>query len=290
MKINIQTPDFFILGAPKSGTTALYKYLNSHPDIRFLAVKEPHYFASDIGWQPISSERDYQKLFPTKKNNQLIGEASVFYLYSIDAVPAITKRNRTAKFIVMIRDPIEILTSLFFENKKSGDEDSSDLADAWINFDKCLLKKKRNPAAFNYPEVALLGAQTKRLLENIDPHQVIFIDFKEFTLNPRQVYVSVLEFLNLADDGRVSFEVENKGSDYRFLGLNTAIVVISDALGLRFPGRKTLRKIADLIRSSNAVEKNLDWFASDFKLMLEAHFESDQKQLWEEIAASCRKR
>ncbi|MBM3518373.1 MAG: sulfotransferase [Alphaproteobacteria bacterium] len=40
-------PNFFIVGAPKSGTTAMDAYLSEHPDV-FMAQKEPHYFAVDL--------------------------------------------------------------------------------------------------------------------------------------------------------------------------------------------------------------------------------------------------
>jgi hypothetical protein len=41
-------PNFFIAGAPKSGTTSLYHYLGQHPEIYMSPIKEPNYFASEI--------------------------------------------------------------------------------------------------------------------------------------------------------------------------------------------------------------------------------------------------
>jgi hypothetical protein len=43
----MRKPDFFIVGAPKSGTTAMYEYLKAHPEI-FMCRKEPHFFGSDL--------------------------------------------------------------------------------------------------------------------------------------------------------------------------------------------------------------------------------------------------
>src|SRR3954452_11245731 len=43
-----RTPDLFIVGAPKSGTTSLYEYLKGHPDVFMSVVKEPCYFARDL--------------------------------------------------------------------------------------------------------------------------------------------------------------------------------------------------------------------------------------------------
>ena len=39
--------NFFIVGAPKSGTTSLYKYLDQHEDICMSSIKEPNYFSSE---------------------------------------------------------------------------------------------------------------------------------------------------------------------------------------------------------------------------------------------------
>ena len=41
-------PNFFIVGAPKAGTTSLYYYLDHHPEVYFSPIKEPCYFASEI--------------------------------------------------------------------------------------------------------------------------------------------------------------------------------------------------------------------------------------------------
>ena len=40
-------PDFYIVGAAKCGTTALYEYLSGHPSVFMPKLKEPHFFAHD---------------------------------------------------------------------------------------------------------------------------------------------------------------------------------------------------------------------------------------------------
>ena len=40
-------PNFFIVGAPKAGTTSLYHYLDQHPQIYMSPIKEPNYFATE---------------------------------------------------------------------------------------------------------------------------------------------------------------------------------------------------------------------------------------------------
>ena len=44
----MKRPDFFIVGAFKAGTTALYEYLRAHPQIFMSVPKEPMYFGQDL--------------------------------------------------------------------------------------------------------------------------------------------------------------------------------------------------------------------------------------------------
>ena len=87
-------PDFFIVGAPKCGTTSLYYYLRQHPQIFMPDYKEPHFFGKDlnkISDEFIYDEIKYLDLFKDAKPDQKIGEASTFYLYS---------KSHSIKFII----------------------------------------------------------------------------------------------------------------------------------------------------------------------------------------------
>ena len=77
-------PNFFIVGAPKCGTTALASYLNEHSKIFVSNPKEPHYFATDFPrYRLYDSLKQYLDIFnDAKSENVAIGEASVFYMYS----------------------------------------------------------------------------------------------------------------------------------------------------------------------------------------------------------------
>src|SRR6266498_2750548 len=97
-------PNFFIVGAPKCGTTALYEYLRRHPHIFMPKLKEPHFFALDLGHPMVKTEVHYASLFAdSTKEHMRVGEASVYYLYSAVALPAIHAFNPDAKIIAMVR-------------------------------------------------------------------------------------------------------------------------------------------------------------------------------------------
>ena len=80
-------PNFFIVGAPKCGTTSLHEYLQRHPDVFMPFFKEPHFFGSDLVRLPLSRQfrakpGRYLKLFRDARGEKRIGESSPWYLAS----------------------------------------------------------------------------------------------------------------------------------------------------------------------------------------------------------------
>src|SRR5258708_10655790 len=110
----VKLPNFFIVGAPKAGTTSLYAYLDQHAQIYMSPLKETHYFSSEVRQKNFSEEErsriarnmreleaylgsdmrekrfgglvssweDYLKLFRNVSDEKAIGEATPHYLWS----------------------------------------------------------------------------------------------------------------------------------------------------------------------------------------------------------------
>ena len=76
-------PNFLIVGAPKCGTTAMWRYLQAHPNIFLSPRKDIHYFGSDLRFTKRStfSHSEYLQFFASA-TEKAVGEASVWYLYS----------------------------------------------------------------------------------------------------------------------------------------------------------------------------------------------------------------
>ena len=118
-------PNFFLVGAPKAGTTSLYHYLRQHPQIYMSPIKEPHYLADEIRLAnftdelqalqrdvqvpagPVSAWPDYLKLFEGAGTQTAIGEASVCYLWSETAPRNMAARFPHAKILMMLRNPAD---------------------------------------------------------------------------------------------------------------------------------------------------------------------------------------
>ena len=225
-----KAPVFFIVGAPKSGTTALAHYLSEHPEIYISTPKEPHYFAYDLeGYRAVKNEQDYARLFEAAKEQQtVIGEASVFYLCSEVAIPAIKKFNSNARIIVMLRNPVEMVYSLHSQLVQSGDEDELDFAIAWQKVDARLAGKDiprlaRAVQVLNYKKIASYGDQLSQLLKTFPREQIKIIQFEDFKQKTANEYQKTLEFLGLESDDRTDFPVINQNTQPRLMSLKYKI-------------------------------------------------------------------
>jgi hypothetical protein len=124
-------PDFFIVGAFKSGTTALYEGLRRHPQVFMPFHKEPLYFGDDLTRRyGRYSEADYLNLFRDAKPGQRVGEASAWYLYSTSAAREIKQFSPDARIIVALRNPVDVLYAQHTQLIYNVIEDIPDFADA----------------------------------------------------------------------------------------------------------------------------------------------------------------
>lgn len=219
-------PNFFVIGAPKSGTTAMSEYLSDHKNVFFSDPKEPCYWCDDFvalrKLRGINSIETYLGLFaPANSCHYAIGEGSTLYLYSQHAIRNIMTFTPQAKFIVMVRNPIEIAHAYHMQMVFSFFEDEKDFEKAWNlqeqrshgNFipRDCLV-----PQLLQYREVARIGYQLDRLLHQVPKEQIRIILFDDFLEAPNDAYRQVLRFLTLQDDGRTKFPRINEGMTYRY--------------------------------------------------------------------------
>jgi hypothetical protein len=219
-------PNFFIVGAPKCGTTALYEYLRPHPNIFMSELKEPHFFAQDLGTYPrIKTLEDYTRLFEGSTEHHLrVGEASVYYLRSSVALENIHRFNPDAKIIAMFRNPVEMVYSLHSQLLYWSEEIEPDFETAWHLQDRRsrglnLPPRSRGAFLLQYAQVGRFGTQTDRLLSIFPKSQVKLILYDDFTASPQKVYDEVIDFLSIPHDGRTEFPRINENKRARMAWL-----------------------------------------------------------------------
>jgi hypothetical protein len=214
-------PNFFLIGAPKCGTTALSEYLRQHPSIEFSNPKEPAFFCTDYRYPDALTYRDEQDYLERcfghcqDKNLLAIGEGSTTYFYSVTAIPNILEFQPDAKIIVMLRNPLDMVPALHAQKLLALEEDVKDFQEAWF-----LAEKRQrtgqvsqycvDPKLLDYPRLGMLGENLQRIFSQIPAEQRMVILFEDFLADTRKVYTEVLEFLGVPDDGRSEFAIFNQ--------------------------------------------------------------------------------
>lgn len=213
----MKKPNFLIVGAARSGTTALYHFLSKHQDISMPSVKEPRYFSSLFKKFPQNGKLDYvndnamikdrltyfslYKSFDTK----LIGEASPDYLYyANDVIPQIKKELGDVKIIILLRDPV--MRSISAYNHLIRDSREK------LSF-KMALEEEKNRILNNYDfmwhytNVSLYYKQVKLFKDNFTNVKVIISE--DFKIQTEKVYNEILNFLeiNKINDNSIDFNL-----------------------------------------------------------------------------------
>jgi len=220
--MEIKKPNFFIIGAPKCGTTSLASWLAEHPQVYMSPVKEPMYYCKDFSFKRYSSECNYLSLFKlADSRHKAIGEASATYLFSDVAISEIERGIYCPKYIVLLRNPIEMAQSLHGQLVFDFDEDVENFEKAWYlqkqrANGKNIPASTREPRFLIYKEACSLGGQVRRLLELVPKERVMLILLDDIKQNTRKVWCNILSFLGLDDDGRMDFPVKNRSKIRRF--------------------------------------------------------------------------
>lgn len=219
----MRTPEFYIVGAPKSGTTAMYQYLGQHPDIFLPATKELRFFGGDLDVRGFA-QRDvdtYLSSFAGAAPTQRVGAAYVWYLYSKTAASEIHRFTPNARIIVMLRAPAEMLYSLHSEHLSNGNEDLKSFEDALEAEEdrragRRIPQHAHLPQGLLYSEVARYAEQLERYLEVFGRHRVHVVLYDDFANDTAASYSETLRFLDVADDFRPSqFDIVNPNKRVR---------------------------------------------------------------------------
>jgi len=195
-------PNFFIVGAPKAGTTSLYYYLKRHPDVFMSPIKEPNFFAYDETVKQnlyhkekgVGTLEEYKKLFATANgHHKAIGEASVSYLFYPSVAERIKLMVPEARIIMSLRNPIERAYSHYYMEHKLGYVSES--------FEDIVFKKSKHRNAHlyyqQYVELGLYHEQVKRYLDAFGPEQVKIFIQDDLNNKLESMVLSVFDFLGL---------------------------------------------------------------------------------------------
>ena len=202
--------DFFIVGAPKAGTTSLYKYLNQHQDVVMSSVKEPNYFSKEelesqdlyYASKNITDEKDYHSLFQANGEKKKLGEASVSYLF----YPKVSKRiftyNKDAKIIIILRNPVDRAYSHYKMDFRLGFVKR--------DFEDLVLNNNKEGSLFyqQYIDLGLYHQQVKSYIDEFGSTNVCVMFYEDLKKDRATFVNNIFSFLNLKSDSNINFNLK----------------------------------------------------------------------------------
>ena len=202
-------PDFFIVGAPKAGTTALHGALSRHPGLQLSEVKEPKYFMCGDAPPPLylgpgdaHSRREwvwrrdhYLALFADAPPDVLVGESTPLYLDDPAALLRIQAVKPDARLIAVLRDPVDRAYSNWMHLWSDGLEPESDFVTAVAMEDA---RRRRGWAPFwRYRSLGLYGHQLAHARTLFAPEQIHVLRYRDLVEDPQRTLTGVWDFLGV---------------------------------------------------------------------------------------------
>lgn len=232
-------PNLFLVGQPKSGTTALHDFLGQHPEIYMASIKAPHFFCDDFHQESdkfhkmklyfdYRDTKSYLKLFSQAKSEKILGESSDHYLYSQVAAQEIYQFNPEAKIIIFLREPVNFLRSLHNHFVKVTNEEEEDFMKALALETarvggKSISPRIMCPSWGHYSQRINYYEQIKRYYDIFNPKQIKIIIYEYFRANNHLVYQEILNFLEVYPNFIPEYKSLNVSKEIRFKQLNYLI-------------------------------------------------------------------
>ena len=292
--MSIPRPDFFIVGAPKSGTSSLAQYLQQHPRVFMPKQKDLPFFGSDIVHNfegAFNSLTEYEARAAGAPSGALCGEASVQYLYSTNAASEIRRYNPNARIIIMLRDPVEMIYSLHSHNLWMREEDIDDFRAA-LDAEPRRRKGELIPPVNHfaqglfYRDIGHIYRQVVRYLDVFGDDRVRVIVYDDFAADTEMVTRQTFSFLGLIDNVSLELRVVNANRTPRSRTLLTFTQRPHpriDAVFTRVTPRRVHGKIVPWMAKLNAVETSRSPLDSTLASQLRAEFAPDVRQLSERL-------
>jgi Sulfotransferase domain len=201
-----RTPDFFIVGHQKCGTTALYEMLKRHSQIYLPDVKEPRYFVPELlrPDRKLSTLDGYLELFAGADDAQRVGEASPQYIRSQTAARAIADMQPAARIVVILREPASFLRSFHLQMVQSNIEPQRDFRKALALVEarrrgERLPRNCRSREPLLYTDHVRYVEQLHRFYAVFAPEQVLVVIYDDFRRDNAATVRDVLRFLGVDD-------------------------------------------------------------------------------------------
>lgn len=268
-------PDFLIVGAQKCGTTTLYSALKEHPGIYMPITKELEFF--NVNERFLKGFDNYLvHKTKTRESKLLVGEASPQYFSSSVAARRICRHCPETKLVLILREPISRAYSHYLMSLRRGRESRTfgEAIHAQLRDIETGSLDKSMDHAYIYN--GLYGNQVARYSSFVRAGLVKVVFQSDLTTDPKRVYSSILQFLELDDQLEGADKIHaNKSGSARWPAiknyLEKSLFIRGLARGIFSPERRRAIRF---------------WMDTDFfvlKHKLEYQLDSDSRQMLEDI-------
>lgn len=255
-------------GAPRCGTTSLSKFLAGHPEVCFSSVKETHFLLlnglldADEETLHRAIAEDYLPRYfaDCHEETRLWAEGSVSFIYSSDAASQLLRVWPDTRFVIALRDPMEMLPSLHERNLYQGDETVEDFAKAWRQTPRrargeAIPPSCLDPRMLRYDEAAKFGAHLERLFDAVGRERCHVILHEDILGRPETVISELYRFLSLTHDGRQRLPRARGGRRYRWGALQRLLKRPPARLRSLLAGRHHHERVKPIRTNSNQSER-----------------------------------
>lgn len=205
-------PSFFVVGAPRAGTTALYRYLQQHPVLYLSTVKEPSFFAcgeaavEEVG-RAAAADDDvalarsvltwdrYRSLYAPAPDGAVLGDSSPTYLYLPQVPPTLARHVPDARIVAVLRQPAERAWSHLNADAGGRPVDPADLLTA-------LAAEEAAPrttfvASHDYLRPGLYGLALEGWLRHFPREQVLLLPHDELLTDTEATVRRIFDFVGV---------------------------------------------------------------------------------------------
>jgi hypothetical protein len=203
-------PNFLIIGAAKSGTTAISQFLAQHPQIYMSSIKEPYYFSleeaptfcgpgdQEAFCTAVTDIESYLQLFHEVSGEIAIGEASTTYLYIPQASKRIFTHIPKVKLIAILRNPVDRAYASFLHQRREGREPVVEFSKA-LQLEEKRIQKNWMPL-WHYKQCGFYFIQLKRYYDLFNQDQIKVYLYEDFKNDPNGLLKNIFDFLNVDQD------------------------------------------------------------------------------------------
>lgn len=255
-------PTFFVIGAAKSGTTSLHDYLAQHPRVFMSRVKEPNYFAFMDGLPhyagpdalsespflrdrlrrekygySILTEPEYRAIFAGARPGMAIGESSVSYMYYSEVAHRIRERVPDARFIAVLRHPVDRAYSKYMQFRRDGSEPLEDF-EAAVAAEPERIRQRWSPTWY-YLDRGYYHRQLSVYFDLFGRERIHIALYEDFVRDPAGTLDAMFRFLGVGPYCVDMSNRHNVSSDARVPRLRVAY----DLMMRPNPLANTLRRV-----------------------------------------------